>query len=157
MEGGEEALRLASRDVIIKLKESFHQEFENRVRQLVGHKLRDQSFLERVILEIAGRSMPEDEGQAIELLLPAEDVSEEELHGSLSDVSEGSLGHFVLGLAADVLREGLTFGVSDETETGVKVRLLEEDVEVELTDETITALLMKYMLPRFRAILEQGA
>ena len=59
--------------------------------------------------------------------------------------------------AADVLREGLTFGVSDEAAAGVTVRLLEEDVEIELTDETVTALLMEYMLPRFRAILEQGA
>jgi V/A-type H+-transporting ATPase subunit E len=156
-ESGNEALRLASRDVILKLKESFHQEFENKVRRLVAQRLEDQTFLERLILEVARRAMPEDEGKPMEVLLPAGEATEEELASSVSEVKEGTLSHFVLGLAADVLREGLTFGVSDEAETGVNVRLLEDDVEIELTDETVTALLMQFMLPRFRAILEQGA
>ncbi len=156
-ESGEEALRLASRDTILKLKESFHQEFENRVRQLVAYRLKDQTFMERLILEIAGRSVPEDKGQPMELLLSGDEVTKEDLEGSVADVKEGTLSHFVLGLAGDVLREGMTFGVSDDADTGVKIRLLEEDVEIELTDETITALLMQFMLPRFRAILEQGA
>jgi len=156
-ESGHEALRLASRDVILKLKESFHQEFENRVRRLVAHRLQDQTFLDRLILEIARRAVPEDEGKPMEVLLPGDAVTVEQLQGAAGKAEEGTLAHFVLGLAADVLREGLTFGVSDETSAGVKVRLLEEDVEIELTDETVTALLMEYMLPRFRAILEQGA
>ena len=156
-ESGEEALRLASRDAILKLKEAFHQEFENRVRQLVSYRLKDQTFMERLILEIAGRSVPKDDGQPMELLLPSDEVTPEDLEGGPGDVKEGTLSHFVLGLAGDVLREGVTFGVSDDADTGVKVRLLEEDVEIELTDETITDLLMQFMLPRFRAILEQGA
>jgi V/A-type H+-transporting ATPase subunit E len=153
---GDEALRLASRDVILKLKESFHQEFENKVRRLVGCKLKDQSFLERLILEIARRSMPEDHGQAIEILLPADESSRETSTSGKSKAKDDSLSQFVLGLAADVLREGLTFGESGDTGTGVTIRLLEEDVEIELTEETVTALLMQFMLPRFRAILEQG-
>lgn len=156
-ESGEEALRLASRDAILKLKEAFHQEFENRVRQLVAYRLKDQTFMERLILEIAGRSVPEDKSQPMQLLLPGDEVTKEDLEGGVADVQEGTLSHFVLGLAGDVLREGMTFGVSDDADTGVKIRLQEEDVEIELTDETITALLMQFMLPRFRAILEQGA
>jgi V/A-type H+-transporting ATPase subunit E len=156
-ESGNEALRLASRDVILKLKESFHQEFENKVRRLVAYRLQDQTFLDRLILEIARRAVPEDKGQPMEVLLPGDAVTEEELQGKAGDIKEGTLAHFVRGLAADVLREGLTFGISDDTMAGVKVRLLEDDVEIELTDETVTALLMQYMLPRFRAILEQGA
>ena len=156
-ESGEEALRLASRDAILPLKESFHQEFENRVRQLVAYRLQDQSFLERLILEIARRSVPEDAGQSVQLLLPGDKVSAEDLQAHVEDVREGSLSHFVLGLAGDVLREGLTFSVSDDVQTGVKIRLQDEDVEIELTDETVTDLLMQFMLPRFRAILQQGA
>lgn len=153
---GDEALRLASRDVILRLKESFHQEFENKVRNLVGCELKDQGFLERLILEISRRSMPEEEGKAIEILLPAGDISNGNLANESSDKNE-PLSQFVLGLAAEVLREGLTFGESESISTGVTIRLLEEDVEIELTDETVTALLMQFMLPRFRRILEEGA
>jgi V/A-type H+-transporting ATPase subunit E len=156
-ESGEEALRLASRDAILKLKEAFHQEFENRVRSLVSFELKNLDFLQKLILEIARRSVPEGDGQPMELLLPGDEVSPEDLEGSVADVNEGTLSHFVLGLAADILREGLTFGVSEDADTGVKVRLLEDDVEIELTDETITDLLMQFMLPRFRAILDKGA
>ena len=153
---GDEALRLASRDVILKLKESFHQEFENKVRKLVGCKLQDHDFLERLILEIARRSMPEDRGQPIEVLLPVDDLSPTESRGGAAQGKDEPLDQFVLGLAADVLREGLTFGASEANSSGVTIRLLEEDVEIELTDKTVTALLMQFTLPRFRAILEQG-
>jgi V/A-type H+-transporting ATPase subunit E len=154
-QNGNEALRLASRNVLLKLKESFHEEFENRFRKLVAFELRDRDFLQKLILEIGRRSVPEDTATGMQMLLPADEVTPEELAGLVTDVKEGTLGHFVLGLAADVLREGLTFGVSDEGGAGVRVQLVDDDVEIELTDETVTALLMQYMIPRFRAILEE--
>lgn len=153
---GNEALRLASRDVMLKLREAFHTEFERRVRQLVGFTLKDRQFLERLILEIARRAMPEDPDKRLSVLLPEGEVSPEELAREVSEVREGSLAHFVLGLAADVLREGLTFGVSDDPSPGVRVQIVEDDVQLELTDETIAALLLQYLAPRFRAILEKG-
>jgi V/A-type H+-transporting ATPase subunit E len=156
-ESGNEALRQASRDVILKLKESFHDEFENKVRKLVAFELQDPKFLEQLILEIARKAVPADEGKPMRVLLPADMATEEELASNAADVQEGSLAHFVLGLSADVLREGLTFGVSEDAATGVCVRLVEDDVEIELTDETVTALLMQYMVPTFRAILEGGS
>jgi V/A-type H+-transporting ATPase subunit E len=154
-ENGNEALRLASRDVMLKLKESFHEEFEERVRKLVAFELKDLDFLKDLILQVASKSMPEDTGSAVRVLLPTDEVTPEELTGSVTDVKEGTLGHFVLGLAADVLREGLTFGVSDEAAAGVRIQLVDDDVEIELTEETVTALLMQFMVPRFRAILEE--
>lgn len=155
-EHGYAALRLASRDVMLKLKESFHEEFEARVRKLVAVRLQDHSFLERLILEVARRSLPEDPKKPIELLLPAAEVSADDLRADPATLPEGSLSRFVLGLAADVLREGLTFGVSDEADAGIHIRLAEDDVEIELSDETLTALLMRFMVPRFRAILDQS-
>ena len=154
-ENGNEALRLASRNVLLKLKESFHEEFGNRVRKLVAFELKDRDFLKQLILAIAQRSMPEDASSKVQVLLPGDEVTSEELTGSVTDVKEGTLGRFVLDLAADVLRQGLTFGVSEEAAAGVRVQLTDEDVEIELTDETITALLLQYMVPRFRAILEE--
>ncbi len=156
VENGNEGLRLASRDVMLKLRESFHKEFENRVRQLVAFTLKDRSFLEKLILEVARRATPQDDSKRLKVLLPESDVTAEELAAEVSNVQEGSLAHFVLGLAADVLREGLSFGVSDEPSPGVRVQIVEDDVQLELTDETITALLLQYLAPRFRAVLEKG-
>lgn len=157
VENGNEALRLASRDVMLKLREAFHSEFEGRVRKLVAFTLEDRRFLEQLILEIAAKATPDDPAKRLNVLLPEDEVSEEQLAAEVDDVQEGSLAHFVLGLAADVLREGLTFGVSHDPSPGVRVQIVEDDVQLELTDETITALLLQYLAPRFRAILEHDA
>ena len=150
-------MRLASRDVLLRLREAFHREFENRVRRLVGFTLNDSKFLQQLILEIARRATPEDRSKQLHVLLPADKITAEELAGQAASVRPGTLAHFVLGLAADVLREGLTFGVSDDPGPGVRVRIVKDDVQVELTDETIAALLLQYLAPRFRAILEKDA
>jgi V/A-type H+-transporting ATPase subunit E len=125
IKNGNEGLRLASRDVMLKLKESFHKEFENKVRQLVAFTLKDRQFLEQLILEIARRGVPEEESKRLNVLLPEGEATPEELAAEVSDVKEGTLASFVLGLAADVLREGLTFGVSDEPSPGVRVQIVE--------------------------------
>ena len=156
VEVGKESLQLASRDVILKLREAFHKEFENKVRKLVGFTLQEQTFLEQLILEVARRAMPENQSKQLKVLLPEQEATPEEIRAEMADVQEGSLAHFVLGLAADVLREGLTFGVSDDPSPGVRVQIVKDDVQLELTEETITALLLQYLAPRFREILEQG-
>lgn len=157
VENGNQALRLASRDVILKLRESFHDEFEDRVRRLVAFTLQDDKFLQQLILEVARRATPEDPDKQVQVLLPAGKVTDEELAAEVAKVRPGTLAHFVLGLAADVLREGLSFGVADDASPGVRVRIVKDDVQVELTDETITALLLQYLAPRFRAILQKEA
>jgi len=152
---GEDALRLASRDAVLEFRESLSSEFTSKVRRLVSYTLQDQDFLQRLILEIARRAMPEDTGQRVELLLPNNLVTDEQLRGKPEEVAEGTLSHFVLGLAGDILREGLSFGVADDDTPGARIRLGDDDVEVELTDETISALLMQHLVPRFRAMMER--
>lgn len=152
---GEEALRLAARDAVLKLQEAIGEDFVRKVRKLVSHTLGDREFLQRLILEIARKAMPEQTAGAVEVLLPDNVVTLEELRDKPEQPVEGTLSHFVLGLAGDVLREGLSFGVSDDDVPGVRIRLVEEEVEIELTDETISALLMDHLVPRFRAIMQR--
>jgi V/A-type H+-transporting ATPase subunit E len=153
--GGEEALRLAARDAVLSLRESLGEDFTNRVRRLVSHTLQDQEFLKRLILEVAQRAMPDDAGRQVEVLLPENVVTLEDLQRDPEDVAEGTLTHFVLGLAGDIVREGLSFKVADDDTPGVRIRLADEDIEIELTDATISALLMRHLVPRFRAIMER--
>ena len=152
---GEEALRLAARDAVLKLQEAIGEDFMRKVRKLVSHTMGDQEFLKRLILEIARKAAPEQEAGTIEVLLPDNVVTLEELRQNPEQAVEGTLSHFVLGLAGDVIREGLSFGVSAGDVPGVRIRLVDEDVEIELTDETISALLMDHLVPRFRAIIER--
>jgi V/A-type H+/Na+-transporting ATPase subunit E len=150
---GEDALRLACRDAVLKLQEAVGEDFESKVRRLVSHTLGDQEYLRQLILAVARKAMPDESEGPVEVLLPESLVTVQELQSSPEELKEGTLSHFVLGLAGDILRDGLSFDVSGDDTPGVRIRLVEDDVEIELTDETITALLMKHLVPRFRAIM----
>jgi V/A-type H+-transporting ATPase subunit E len=117
--------------------------------------MQDHSFLQRLILEIARRAMPEDAGKSVEVLLPADAVTAEELQKSPHELAESSLSRFVLELSGDVLREGLTFVPAEDDRPGLRIQLKGEDVEIELTDEAVAGLLMEHLTPRFRALMEQ--
>ena len=60
----------------------------------------------------------------------------------------------VLGITGEMLREGVELIPSSEVEGGARVRLVGENLEVDLTDETVHKVLMKHLLPRFRGLLE---
>ena len=154
-ENGEAALRLASRDVVLRVREACYEEFKVRLNRLVKHKLSDPKLLEQMILEIAAKARPADSGKQIRLALPASHVSEQDLQNELKDVQPGSLAAFVLGLTADLLREGLEFTVSHDNDSGVKIQIVEDDVQLELTDQTITTVLLEYLVPRYRAIMQK--
>jgi len=151
---GEEALRLAGRDAVLALKEEISDKFSSQIRRLVSACLRDEQFIQRLILEIAGRSVPQDGKEPMELLLP-EDV------GALTDAGcqakeakEGTLNHFVLALAGDMLRDGVSFGVAADNTPGVTVRMVNEDVEISFNEKAITEFLLRHLLPRFRTLMD---
>jgi V/A-type H+-transporting ATPase subunit E len=149
---GEDAIRLAMRDTILALEGDLLKGFTDRLRRLVKGVLADPAFLQRLILEVAGRVAPTGEQRA-EVLLPAELVSLEDLQSNPEEATPGTLMHFVLSLGGGMLREGMHFGVSADGEAGIRVRLVEEDVQIDLTESAISALLLRHMLPRFRALL----
>lgn len=152
---GREALRLASRDVILSVREACHDEFRNRLSRFVAHRLADQKLLEQMILELTARSRPAEDRQPWQVLLPQTHVTAAELQREVQEVQPGSLAAFVLGLTGDLLREGLSFAVSPDPGAGVRIKLLDDDVQLELTEHTITSVLMQYLAPRYRAVMEQ--
>jgi len=148
---GEDAIRLAMRDTTLALEGDLLKGFVDRLRRLVKGVLADPAFLQRLILEIGGRVAPTS-AQA-ELLLPAELVSLEDLQSKPEEATPGTLMHFVLSLGGGMLRDGMHFGVSEDGEAGIRVRLVEEDVQIDVTESAISQLLLRHMLPRFRALL----
>jgi V/A-type H+-transporting ATPase subunit E len=148
---GEDAIRLAMRDTILALEGDLLKAFTDRLHRLVKGALTDPAFLQRLMLEVAGRAAPTSE--RAELLLPADLVSLEDLQSKPEEAAPGTLMHFVLSLGGGMLRDGMQFGVSEDGEAGIRVRLVDEDVQIDLTESAISQLLLRHMLPRFRALL----
>lgn len=152
-QAGEEAVRLAVRDAILRLKSEMVDQFSDRVQRLVSRELKDGDFLKRLILEIGGRSGPARD-QSAKLLLPKDVIGLEQLRSDPEEVKEGNLSHFVASITKEMLRDGLEIGTREDTSAGIRVELLDEAVEIELTDEAIAELLLRHLVPRFRAIME---
>lgn len=155
--GGEEALHIAMRDTVLHLKGQLTERFNAEVRRLIAVAMDQEGFLEKLILEVAGRAREQaglDAGQPVKVLLPRALVGLEELRRKPLELSEGSLSHFVLSIAGNVLAEGVTFGVADDDARGIHLYLEDKSVTIDMTDEAVASLLLQHLQPRFRAILE---
>ena len=150
---GEDAVRLAMRDTILSLESGLVDVFQKRLGHLVKGTLDDPAFLQRLILEVAGKAAVIPTGEPVQLLLPAEIVSLEDLRRKREEAKPGTLTHFVLSLGEGMLREGVTFGAADDIPAGVRVKLVDADMHVDLTESALTRLLLRHMVPRFRALL----
>lgn len=154
--GGQEALSIAMRDVVLKLKSKLTEAVSEKVKHLIRHKLETDGFLQQLILEVAAKAKRDADigDKPVKLLLPERLIGLEELQHNPLELKEGSLSHFILSLAADVLREGVTFASSNQLSNGIAIYLKDQDVQLDLTDERIAQVLLEHLQPRFRAILE---
>ena len=150
---GEEAVQLAVRDAILRLKSIVVEQFVDRVQRLVKRELENGDFLKQLILEIVGSSTLSAE-QPAQLLLPEDVVGLEQLRANPEAVKEGTLSHFVAALTKEMLREGLEIGTLGDRSAGIRIQLRDEDVEIDLTDQSISELLLSHLVPRFRAMME---
>lgn len=154
---GEEALRVAMRDLVLELKAGLMQHFSSEVQRLVREQIMDKEFLRRMILELVGRvrdSVEIEEGESVEVILPTEVVGLEDLRQRPEELTEGELSTFIFGVEGEVLREGVRFAPSNDPQAGVTVRLVDKDIKVDVTDKACAALLLDHLQPRFRAIME---
>ena len=53
-----------------------------------------------------------------------------------------------------MLENGVTIGAGDHHESGIVVRMNKGEVELELTDQALSRLLLQHLQPRFRALIE---
>ncbi len=152
---GEDALKMAARDMQLQLREQLARTFSDRVRMQISEQLDSDAFIREVIQEVVVQacqdvsicSMPK-----VELLLPAGVVGLEELRRNPHAYREGKLSQFVQEQLNLQLREGVTLDVHDGR--GVRIRCNGEDAEIDLSDRALAELLLRHLQPRFRAILE---
>jgi V/A-type H+/Na+-transporting ATPase subunit E len=156
---GAEAIRNAARDSLLELSNQVRQAFEVHVRHLVSHQLEDTGFIRSLVLVLAGQAAEQyvtDHDAVIfvsSALAGAPDQAPPE--GTLRD----KINNAVLGAAGQMLREGIQLLGDDGITGGARVRLVGEDLEIDMTDQALSRLLHKQLLPRYRAIVqeEQGA
>ena len=154
---GEDALKLAMRDTVLQLRAVLTREVNDSVRRLITAELKREDFLQKLILEVARRARDEAgiaAGDALEITLPHELVGIEELRRNPLELKEGSLSHFVLAVASEALNEGVTFAVADDDAAGIRIRVKDKSLEIDLTDDKVAELILAHLQPRFRAILE---
>lgn len=145
----EEALKLSARDTIMRLKNIVAAAFQTFVGRLVTTATQDRELMKNLILVLAGQSANEIiKDKPVQILLSDALVTGE------SDPKLRELGkRTILSLSSDMLREGIELIPSTSVEGGAKVRLVGEQLEIDLSDKAITKMLADHLLPRFQSIL----
>ena len=146
-----EALKLAARDTGLRLEAEVVSAFESCVKRLVSPVAHDGSVIRALLLVLAGHAVEEFVKQE-EIQVLVSDLLFKEADES-PELKE-RVRHEVLGITGEMLREGVELIPSSEVEGGARVRLVGENLEIDLTEAAIHRVLMKHLLPRFRGILE---
>lgn len=154
---GADALQLAGRDALLKLRDTLLGSFSHEVMRVVGEQMTDEKFIEKLILALAGTVRDKtglDEHGEIVISLPEDIMGVEELRKKPEELKEGKLSQYTAAIAANLLREGVQFEVAENIKTGLSVRLVDDDMVIDFTDKAVADLLLEHIQPRFRALLQ---
>ena len=142
-----DAGRLAFRDSVLELKAGIISRLEQFVRRLVVSATHDEQLIRNIVLVLAGRAAEEFiQDKDIEVRISKALLGEATLN------EEGNQA--ILAISSDMLREGIEIIPDDEVTGGARVRLIEDKLEVDLSDRAVARLISQRMVPRFKAILE---
>lgn len=154
---GIDALNLAARDALLKLRDTLLGSFSQEVGRVVGEQMADPDFMQQLILALAGqvRAKAGLDGQAeMALLLPETIVGIEELRKNPEALRQGVLSQSSAAIAGDLLRKGVSFEVGEGVKAGLKIKLAASGMEIDFTDQAVAELLLQHLQPRFRAMLQ---
>jgi V/A-type H+-transporting ATPase subunit E len=156
-QAGEDALEVAARDTILDVKDRLTKRFAGDVERAVSTATRDEDLLRRMILEVVGRARAEsgvDAAGAVEVILPRTAIGLDDLRRKPEELQAGSLAHFVAASAGEMLRAGVSFTRAEDDEGGLRLRLVDRSVTVDLSDRAVAEAILVHLQPRFRALLE---
>lgn len=137
-----EAIKTAFRDSELALRSRLKEAFSAHLRRLVSLQMTDSEFIKQLVLAIAKAKTGELE-TPVEIQMPAKIFEEK----------KQQLQHLVLGITHDMLRQGIELMPSSEIKGGIKVCLVGQDLQIDLTDEALSNLLLRYLLPRYKEIV----
>ncbi|MEJ2668975.1 MAG: hypothetical protein P8077_01500 [Gammaproteobacteria bacterium] len=152
----EEALSHAYRDLILDMKNRLLQRMAVDVQDLVGARLENPLLLEKIIVELVSRmaqDIPIADEEKVEVILPKA-LGQGETSWDPSSAKTGVLADLIRQVMTQVLREGVTFSLAKDDKRGIRLKLLESQVQLSVTDEAIAEHLLYYLHPRFKAMLD---
>ncbi len=146
-----ESLKLAARDTRLQLEAEVLASFEAHVKRLVAPVTYDGSFVRALIMVLAGQvadQYPRDQQLEIFVsdMLAGRDDDNPEMDRTIREN--------VLGISGNMLRDGVEIIPASDVPGGARIRVVGEDLEIDMTDDAISRLLLKHMLPRYKSILE---
>ena len=154
---GLDAFQLAGRDALLKLRDTLLGSFSQEVKRVVGKQMAKEAFIEQLILALAGSVREKtglDKNREVIIQLPEDAVGIEELRKNPEELNHGVLSHLTASIASDLLREGISFDVSDEIRGGLTVKLVDNNMTIDFSDEAVATLFLEHLQPRFRALLQ---
>lgn len=154
---GRDSLHVAARDTILDMKSTLMHRFTSDMQRLVSAEMKQKDLIQRIILEIVRRTRQDvsiSDNEDMEIILPRDVVGLEDLRRKPDKFEQDTLTQFVRSMTGDILRQGIHFKVSDDKTAGIHVRLTERNIEIDLTEESVAAILLEHLQPRFRALLE---
>lgn len=146
---GKRALTLASRDTCLHLKEQLEHEFRGWIGRLVQQQIADPKFLTDLICDMANHAIEVAGGESSD--------SDQQQSGKLQVLVNGdqseSLDKFVKSQAEAMFRKGLDIQADRSIAHGFKVQIEGKEMEIDFTDEAVTAALMRFLAPKFRQLI----
>jgi V/A-type H+-transporting ATPase subunit E len=138
---GRQALEVAARDTVLDLKNRLSHRAAREVKHLVGEEVQRQEILEKLILEVAGQAREQTIGAGpMEILLPEKLVSLDDIARDPAHLQSSPIGRFARLLAGNLLRQGVTLSSSANVKAGIKVRLTDKGIDLDLSDKAIAEL-----------------
>lgn len=153
----EEDIRSIYRDSLLKMKEDLSMRFANKIQSMVSDVAMDKDVLSRMVLEVTHKQSAKTKGKSVKdlaLVLPNEVVGLQELRKDPELMTKDAIGNVAMAATADLLKDGVTIMASEKFKSGIKVQLVDEKIELDLSDYALTEMFMEHLQPRFRAILE---
>jgi V/A-type H+-transporting ATPase subunit E len=152
----DEAVQVAMRDTTLRFREEIRGYLDERVRRLVSEEMVDRELLQKLILQVAARSI-ETGGVAgatdVEIQLPPKPLGIEELKKD-PEALKDALSRLAKQIAGETWRDGVALTAFDETRKGLRVIVKDKDLEIDLTPEALADLLLEHLQPRFRALMQ---
>jgi V/A-type H+-transporting ATPase subunit E len=150
-----DAIQLAYRDTVLAFHERLQRRFAGDVKQLVNQAMPDAALLRQLIVAVVLRQaqgLPE--GSALEGVLPEGVLDIEAIRSKTETLSTDPLMPLVRQVAAQVVQGGLVLFETADTKDSIKISADNGGLTLIITPEAVSAALLTYLHPRFKAILE---
>ena len=150
-----ESLKVAIRDTELKMEAELKATFAAHVKRLVSVEMQDVEFLRQIILAIAGMAAGDKAcgEKPVNIILPANLFRSDKRETRLTEEGRENFRRLVLGISGDMLREGVDLKPSESIGGGIRIQLVGEDLEIDLSDKAISELLLQTMLRRYRSLV----